>query len=459
MKSNIPVKKNEEYIVDIIDYGYEGEGIAKIDSFTIFVHGAMKGEKVKILIVKVNSSHAFGKIIEIIEESKVRKQSDCNTYKRCGGCNLRHMEYNETLNLKRETVQNLVNKTLEQKVTVKETIGMENPFHYRNKAQYPVGYSKNNQIVTGVYAARTHEIIELEDCAIQMPISQKIAKFIINFMKENQITAYNEKTNKGTIRHIVVKVGIHTDEVMCVIVTNERNIKNEKQLVKSLKENFPEIKTIVKNINQKNTNVIMGKENIVLFGEGYIQDKLGKFTFNISPLSFYQINPLQTEKLYNTSIKNANLTKEDIVLDLYCGIGTIGTFASPYVNKVYGIEIVEQAIKDAKENAKLNKIDNIEFYCGDVEQVLDKIVKQEQVQPNVIFVDPPRKGLDETTISNILDYAPEKLIYISCNPATLVRDLKKFEEKYSINEIQPVDMFPFTSHVECVAVLYAREIL
>lgn len=454
MKINeIPVKKNEEYIVEIIDYGYEGEGIAKIDNFTIFVHGAMKGEKVRILIVKVNSSHAFGKIVEIIEQSKVRKQSDCNTYKRCGGCNLRHMEYNETLNLKKETVQNLVNKTLEQKVIVKDTIGMEKPFHYRNKAQYPVGYNKNNEIVTGVYAARTHEIIELESCAIQMPISQKIAKFIINFMKENQISAYNEKTKEGAIRHIVVKVGIHTNEVMCVIVTNEKNIPKGNELVKSLKQNFPEIKTIVKNINQKDTNVIMGKEKQVLFGEGYIQDKLGDFTFNISPLSFYQINPLQTEKLYNIAIKATNLNKKDVALDLYCGIGTIGTFASPYVKQVYGIEIIEQAIEDAKKNAKLNGIENMQFYCGDVEKILENVLEKEKTIPNVIFVDPPRKGLDKHTIENILKIKPERLVYISCNPATLVRDLKEFEEIYEIKELQPVDMFPFTSHVETISVL------
>lgn len=456
MEKKIPVKKNEEYIVTIMDYGYEGEGIAKIDNFTVFVHGAMKAEKVKILIVKVNSSHAFGKILEIIEPAKARKTSDCNTYKRCGGCNLRHMEYEETLSLKKDIVQNLVNKTLEQKVDVKETIGMEKPFLYRNKAQYPVGYNKNNEIVTGVYAARTHEIIELDHCAIQKPISQEIAKFIISFMKENGITAYNEKTRQGAIRHIVVKVGIHTGEVMCVIVTNEKNIPKEKQLIEALKEKFEKIKTIVKNINQKDTNVIMGKENEVLYGKGYIQDKLGDFIFNISPLSFYQINPPQTEKLYNTAIKNANLTKEDVVLDLYCGIGTIGTFASPYVKKVYGIEIVEQAVEDAKENAKLNKIDNIEFFCGDVEQILENVLKKEKGLPNVIFVDPPRKGLDKHTIENILKIKPERLIYISCNPATLVRDLKEFEKTYEIKEIQPVDMFPFTSHVECVAVLYLK---
>lgn len=457
MKSEVPVQKNKEYIVTILDYGYEGEGIAKIDNFTIFIPGVMKDEKVKILIVKVNTSHAFGKVLEIITPSNKRQETDCNTYKRCGGCNLRHIKYAETLNLKRNIVQNLIDKTLEQKVVARETIGMDKPFFYRNKAQYPVGYNKNGDIVTGVYAARTHEIIELKSCAIQMPISQEIAKFIIDFMKQNKITAYNEKTGKGAIRHIVVKVGLRTNEVMCVLVTNERKISNEDKLVEVLKETFPEIKTIVKNINQKNTNVIMGFENHILYGNGYIQDKLGDFTFNISPLSFYQINPIQTEKLYNLAIEKANLSKDDIALDLYCGIGTIGTFASPYVKKVYGIEIVEQAIQDAKENAKLNKIENIEFYCGDVEEVLENVLNKENITPNVIFVDPPRKGLDKHTIQNILGLKPERFVYISCNPATLMRDLKEFEQDYEIQEIQPVDMFPYTSHVETIAVLCLKE--
>lgn len=457
MENKVPVQKNKEYIVTISDYGYEGEGIAKIDNFTVFVKGAMKGEKVKILIVKVNTSHAFGKILEIITPSNKRQEADCNTYKRCGGCNLRHIKYEETLNLKRNIVQNLIDKTLEEKVIAKETIGMEKPFFYRNKAQYPVGYNKNGEIITGVYAARTHEIIELKSCAIQMPISQEIAKFVINFMKENGITAYNEETGKGAIRHIVVKVGLHTNEVMYVLVTNERKILREEKLVEELRKNFPEIKTIVKNINQKNTNVIMGSENEVLYGNGYIQDKLGDFVFNISPLSFYQINPIQTEKLYNLAIEKANLNKEDIVLDLYCGIGTIGTFASPYVKKVYGIEIVDQAIKDAKENAKLNKIENIEFYCGDVEEVLENVLNKENIVPNVVFVDPPRKGLDKHTIQNILNLKPERFIYISCNPATLMRDLKELEKDYAIQEIQPLDMFPFTSHVETVSVLTLKK--
>lgn len=398
----------------------------------------------------------FGKVIEIITPSKARQETDCNTYKRCGGCNLRHMNYKETLNLKREIVQNLVNKALKQKIIVKETIGMEHPFFYRNKAQYPVGYNKNGEIVTGVYAERTHEIVPIESCAIQMPISQEISNFIVQFMKENKISAYDEKTRVGAIRHIVIKVGIYTNEIMCILVTNERKIQHERELIEALKNNFPNITTIIKNINQKNTNVIMGIENQILYGTGYIKDRLGEFIFNISPMSFYQINPIQTEKLYNLAIQKANLIKEDIVLDLYCGIGTIGSFASTFVKQVYGIEIVEQAIIDAKENAKQNNIENIEFYCGDVEEILETVLEKKNIKPSVVFVDPPRKGLDEHTIQNIIKLKPERFIYISCNPATLVRDLAKLYEIYEIKEIQALDMFPFTSHVECVTILMRK---
>lgn len=457
MENNVPVQKNEEYIVTIIDYGCEGEGIAKINNFTVFIPGAMKEEKVKIVIVKVNTSHAFGKVLEIITPSKARQDTDCTTYQRCGGCNLRHMKYKETLELKKNMVQNLVDKSLKTKLIVKDTIGMEKPYHYRNKAQYPVGYNKNGEMVTGVYAKRSHEIIEINACGIQMPISEQIAKFILQWIKENGISAYNEKTGNGQLRHIIVKIGLHTGEVMCILVTNEKDLPNETKLVEALKQKFPEIKTIVKNINNKNTNVILGNKNYILYGNGYIQDKLGEFVFTISPLSFYQINPVQTEILYNLAIQKANLQKEDIVLDLYCGIGTIGIFASPHVKQVYGIEVVEQAIGDAKENAKINKIQNIQFYCGDVEKMLEKVIQKEKMAPNVVFVDPPRKGLDEVTIRNIRKRKPERLIYISCNPATLMRDLKQLEEEYDIRELQPVDMFPFTSHVECVSVLNLKK--
>lgn len=453
----VPVEKNEEYIVDIIDQGFEGEGIAKIDNFTIFIEGTIKGEKCKILIVKVTTSHAFGKLIEILENSKYRVETDCGTYKRCGGCNLRHIDYEETLNIKQNTVQNLVSKTLNNKINVNMTIGMGNPYNYRNKAQYPVGLDKNNEPVMGVYAKRTHEIIPMRDCMIQNPLSEQIANFVFHFFIQNNIPIYNEKNGKGLLRHIVIKVGIRTHEIMCILVLNGKELKKEKELVKLLIKEFPEVKTVVKNINVKNTNVILGNENEVIYGDGYIYDKLGDYTFKISPMSFYQINPVQTEVLYNTAIEMANLSKTETLFDLYCGIGTIGIFASQYVKKVYGIEIVKQAIEDAKENASINDIRNIEFFAGDVEKIFEDVLKKNSDKPDVIFVDPPRKGLDRHTIENILNVEPKKIIYISCNPASLVRDLKLLEEKYDVIEIQPVDMFPFTSHVECCSVLYLRD--
>ena len=447
------IKKNQEYIVDIIDNGYEGEGIAKIDNFTIFIPGAIKGEKVKIIIVKVLSSHAFGKMIEIIKPSEARQESDCKTYKRCGGCNLRHIKYEETLKMKQNAVQSLVNKTLENKIQVQKTVGMKNPFHYRNKAQYPLGVDKEGQPIIGVFANRTHEVIQMENCLIQNPKSEEIAKFILNFIKENNISIYNETTRKGIFRHIVIKIGVKTGQIMCVLVVNSNEIPNEKKLVQVLISKFPDIKTIVKNVNMKNTNVILGEKNENIYGDGYIEDILGDYKFKISPLSFYQVNPIQAEKLYNIAIEKAQISKNDVVFDLYCGIGTISMFMSKYAKKVYGIEIVEEAVEMAKDNAKINNVSNIEFLAGDVEVVLDEIVNKNNVSADVVLVDPPRRGLDMTSVNNILKIRPKKLVYISCNPATLVRDLKEFENLYNINEIIPVDMFPFTSHVEVCALL------
>lgn len=447
------VVKNEKYVVDIIDNGFEGEGIAKIDGLTVFVPGSIKGEKCEILIVKVLASHAYGKIVNIIEKSENRKESDCATYKRCGGCSLRHMTYESTLKLKRQVVQNLVNKGLTKKVEVLETIGMENPYNYRNKAQYPVGLNSEGQPEVGVFAQRTHTIIPIQTCLIQTEISQKIAKTILNFVKEKNIQVYNEENQKGLLRHIVIKVGKYTNQVMCILVVNDSKFNQEQELVKLLCEKYPEIKTIVKNINNKNTNVILGKENINLYGNGYIEDKLGEYIFKISPMSFYQVNPVQAEILYTTAINQANLDKNDILFDLYCGIGTIGIFASKYVNKVYGIEIVPQAIEDAKENAKINDVKNIEFICGDVEVAFDELINKEKIVPSAIIVDPPRKGLDNKTVENIAKIKPAKLVYISCNPATMVRDLAKLEDIYNIKTIQAVDMFPWTNGVESITIL------
>lgn len=451
------VEKNKEYVVEIIDNGMEGEGIAKINDFVIFIPNAIKGEKVRVLILKVLKSHAYGKILEILEKSKYRIEEDCVTYKRCGGCNLRHIDYEETLNIKQKNVENLVNKTLKgKKIEVEKVIGMGNPYGYRNKAQYPVGTNKQGEPVIGVFANRTHEIVPMQKCYIQNEIAEKIAFTIYKFIKEKNIPVYNESDMSGIIRHIVIKVGIRTHEIMCILVLNGKNIPYESELVEMLVKQY-NVKTIVKNINEQNTNVILGKQNIVIHGDGYIYDILGEYTFKISPMSFYQVNPVQAEVLYNTAIEMAKLSNEDILFDLYCGIGTIGIFASQYVKKVYGIEIVEEAIKDAKENAKLNNIENIEFYAGDVEKVFANLIEKKQIYPDIIIVDPPRKGLDENTVRNILAVEPKKVVYISCNPSTMVRDIKLLEEKYETNEIQPVDMFPFTSHVECCSVLNLKD--
>ena len=359
--------------------------------------------------------------------------------------------------MKQNAVQSLVNKTLTNKIEVQKTIGMENPIHYRNKAQYPVGINKNGEPIIGVFAERTHEVIPMEKCMIQNPKSEEIAKFIIELIKEKNISVYNEKTGKGLFRHIVIKIGIKTNEIMCILVINGKEIPYENELLERIKQKFPEIKSIIKNINLKNTNVILGKENIDLYGNGYIEDILGEYKFKISPLSFYQVNPVQAEKLYNLGVEMAQITKNDTVFDLYCGIGTITLFMSKYAKKVYGIEIVKEAIEAAKENAKMNNVDNTEFFAGDVEIVLDDLINNKGVSADIVMFDPPRKGLDRNSINNILKIKPKKIVYISCNPATLIRDLAFFEENYDIKTIVPVDMFPFTSNVECVTVLYAKE--
>lgn len=459
MEGNIKmnIEKNKEYIVDIIDNGYEGEGIAKINDFTIFIPGAIKGEKVKVIIVKVLSSHAFGKIVEIINTSNSRKEVDCTTYKRCGGCNLRHINYADTLNIKREIVQNLVNKTLKNEVKVKETIGMDKPFYYRNKAQYPVGKDKENKPVMGVFANRTHEIIPINKCYIQNEQTEEIAKYAFELWNKNNLSIYDEKTRKGLLRHIVTKIGIKTNEIMLILVINGDKFKDEEGFVRNIINRYPNVKTIVKNINTKNTNVILGDKNVKLYGDGYIKDRLGEYTFKISPLSFYQVNPIQAEKLYNIGVQAVKINKNDVVFDLYCGIGTISIFMAKYAKEVYGIEIVDEAVKMAEENASLNKVENTKFISGDVEIVLDELINIKHIIPDVIMIDPPRKGLDNKSIENIMKIRPNRFVYISCNPATLVRDLAKFENMYDVQEIQPVDMFPWTSHVECVAVLNLKQ--
>lgn len=333
---------------------------------------------------------------------------------------------------------------------------MENPYHYRNKAQYPIGRDKNGKPLMGVFANRTHEIIPIESCLIQNQTTEEIAKFIFDYIVKNKISIYDEKTRKGLIRHIVTKIGVKTGEMMCILVINGEKIPKEKELVAEIISYFPNVKTIVKNINRKDTNVILGQKNISIYGKGYIEDKLGDYVFRISPLSFYQVNPVQAETLYQIGVEAAKITKQDIVFDLYCGIGTISLFMSQYAKKVYGIEIVEEAVQMARENAKLNQVDNVDFIAGDVEKVLDDLIYEQKIIPDVVMIDPPRKGLDSKSIENLLMFRPERLVYISCNPATLMRDLAKLEALYEVESIEPVDMFPFTAHVETISVLKSK---
>lgn len=446
------VKKNDELIVDVIDYGANGEGIAKINGYTIFVMGALKGEKCKIHILKVLKTHAFAKVIQIIEKSSKRVEPDCSTFNKCGGCDLRHITYSETLKIKQEKVQNLVNKMLKNKVKVNETVGMENPTFYRNKAIYPVTQDKK----VGIFAKRSHNIIPINECKIQTKISQEISKYILDNWEDS---IYDEETGKGLLRNIMVREGFKTNEIMLVLVQNgEKNVfeTNSKLKIENVIKEFPKIKTIVINVNTEKTNVVLSRKNIIVYGDGTIIDRLGDYEFKISPNSFYQVNPVQTEKLYNLAIEGAKLKKDDILCDLYCGIGTIGIFASKYVKKVYGVEIVEEAIKDAKQNAEINNVDNIEFIQGDVEVAFNKMLDN-GVKPSVVIVDPPRKGLDSKTVQNLCDLKLDRLVYVSCNPATLMRDLQVLEDVYKIDSITPVDNFCYSSHIECVAVLEIKE--
>lgn len=449
------VVKNQEYIVDILDNGYQGEGIAKLNDLTIFIQNAIKGEKVKILITKVTKFYAYGKLLEIIEKSSDRVEEDCTTYKRCGGCSLRHIEYEKTLEVKKQIVENCLYKELKEKIDVENTIGMKEPYHYRNKLQYPIGIDKNNKHQIGVYAVRTHEIVPVDKCFIQNVDCENIAKDIFQFAVDNNLSVYNETTLKGSLRHIIVKIGVRTNEIMAILVVNDEFGK-DKELVEYLVNKYKNIKSIVKNINNKNTNVILGNITKTIYGQDYIYDILGDYKFKISPRSFYQVNPVQTEILYNKALEFADLKGNETAFDLYCGIGTIAIFMARYVEKVYGIEIIDDAIKNAKDNAEVNNIRNAEFIVGDVEKIFPELVNEQKIKADVVFVDPPRSGCEAKTIDTLLQLEPEKVIYISCNPATLARDLRLMSVKYDVVKVQPVDMFPFTHNIETVNLLILR---
>jgi len=442
------IQKNENFEVDILDNGMDGEGIAKIDGYTTFVKGAIKGEKAKIKIVKANKDYGFGKLLEVMKKSENREEPICPSFNRCGGCSLQHMSYEMQLELKENLVKNTLKKALGKEVEVEKIIGMGNPYNYRNKAQYPVSGGK-----IGFYADRSHDLIENETCYIQDEITDKLAKKAFELLKENKNTCYDEKTKSGNLRHIMTRIGKNTGELMLVVITNEIEIKGIEIIISQLTKEFPDLISIIQNINSEDTNVIMGKECKTLYGEDYIVDRLGEYNFKISPLSFYQVNPVQTEVLYNVAKDFAELDGNDTVYDLYCGIGTISIFIADHVKKVYGVEIVEEAIEDAKMNARINEIENVQFYAGATEELIPEMYRK-GMTADVVFVDPPRKGCDETLLNTIIEMQPKRMVYISCNPATLGRDLKYLTENgFELKKVQPVDMFPMTGHVETIALI------
>jgi len=423
-----PVEKNREYIIDIVSETNEGMGVGKIEGYTIFVDEALMGEKVKIKIVKVLKNYSYGKLLEIIEKSPYRIEPQCPAIKRCGGCQMQHINYEGQLQYKTRIVKEVLERIGGLKdIVIHDTIGMEKPWNYRNKAQFPVQL-KDGKVNIGFFAPRSHEVVDINKCMIQDKISDKVLETLRNFIKKYDISIYDENTGKGLIRHIMIRKGYKTGEVMVCIIINGERIPNQDILVDTLKQNIEGLKTIVLNINKKTTNVIMGEKNLVLYGDGYIYDYIGDFKFKISPLSFFQVNPIQTEILYNKALEYANLTGEETVIDAYCGIGTISLFMSQRAKFVYGVEIVGQAIEDAKENARINDINNVEFIHGESEVVIPKLYEQ-GIKADVIVVDPPRKGCDEKLLEAIVNISPKRMVYVSCNPATLARDLKYLESE------------------------------
>ena len=454
------VEKNKEYIFDIISQGYEGEGIAKIDNkYPIFIEGALKGEKVKVRIVKVNKNFAYGKLMEVLEASEERVNPPCAIYKRCGGCKLQHASYKAQLDFKWDRVKDCVSKIgkLDPSI-VKYPLGMEEPWRYRNKVQLPIGLI-NGEVKIGFFAPRSHDIIDMESCLIQDEIGDKVVKLTREWIEKFNIRPYNvdgEYDEKGIVRHIMIRRGFTTNEVMVVLVTNGEKLPHKEEFVDLMVKNIPGIKSVIQNINSKKTNVILGLESKTLWGEDTISDYIGDFRFNISPLSFFQVNPTQTEVLYGKALEYANLTGNEEVFDAYCGTGTITLFLSQKAKKVYGVEIIPQAIDNAWINAKENKVENVEFFVGESEVVIPDLINK-GVKADVVVVDPPRKGCDKKLLDAITNINAKKIVYVSCDPSTLGRDLQVLEENgYKTLEVQPVDMFPNTAHIENVAKLIRK---
>ena len=452
----LPVEKNQTYTMSITDIGTNGEGIGRIDGYTVFVEGALPEEVIKVLIVKTKKHFGYGKLLEILEPSPHRVTPACPVAAKCGGCQLQHLSYEGQLAFKTKKAKDHLERIGGfSGISVGYAKGMEEPWRYRNKAQFPVG-GKTGEPEIGFYAKRSHRIIDTPVCMLQNKINDQIVKIIRAFLTEYEIPLYDETIHRGLVRHILTRIGRRTGEIMVCLVINGRKLPHCDVLVERLRE-IEGMTSIVLNVNTAQTNVILGTEVHVLWGKETIRDYIGDVQFEISPLSFYQVNPLQTQVLYQTALDFAELEGNETVLDLYCGIGTISLFFAQKAKHVFGVEIVPEAIADAKRNAALNGMNNADFAVGAAEDVIPRLYEEKGITADVVVVDPPRKGCDSVLLDTIAAISPKKVVYVSCDSATLARDLAYLCPKgYTIEKVQVVDMFPHTVHVETVVSLVRK---
>lgn len=471
------LQKDIELELTIEDMGVDGEGIGKVNGAALFVKDAVLGDLVRVKVMKMKKNYGYARLLEVLKPSSYRVEPKCAYHRQCGGCQIQAVDYAQQLRFKENKVRNNLKRiggfSVQEAngsgdgLVIKPVIGMEEPYFYRNKAQFPIGTDKEGNIVTGFYASRSHNIVPNRKCYLGAEINEEILDRVISFMEAHHISAYDEATGKGLVRHVLIRFGFTTKEIMVCLVLNGRKLPHAEAFVEKLKE-IAGMTSITINVNERNTNVILGEEMIPLWGQDYITDYIGGIKYQISPLSFYQVNPIQTEQLYGTALEYAGLTGNETVWDLYCGIGTISLFLAQKAKQVYGVEIVAPAIEDARNNARINNIENVEFFVGKAEEVLpefyEKAMKNENAQdtdmlhPDVIVVDPPRKGCDEKCLETIVKMKPERVVYVSCDSATLARDLKFLcGQGYEVKKVQPVDMFPHTGHIECVVSLHRKD--
>lgn len=457
------MQKNDELILKIEDMGVDGAGIGKADGMTFFVKDAVIGDVVRAKLMKLKKTYGYARLMELLEASPDRVEPKCPYYRQCGGCQIQALSYEKQLEFKERKVRNNLERIGGfSEIPMEPIVGMEESYHYRNKAQFPVGTDKDGHIVTGFYAGRTHTIIPNRDCALGLPVNREILDLDIDFMEKYHVSAYDEKTGKGLVRHVLIRCGFTSQEKMVCLIINGKSLPHSEKLVEALRE-IDGMTSISINCNTGRTNVILGRKTIVLWGQEYITDQIGEISYEISPVSFYQVNPVQTEKLYGLALEYADLHGEETVWDLYCGIGTISLFLAQKAKQVYGVEIIPQAIENAKRNAVKNGIENAEFFVGKSEEVLPEFYEKEaaagrKAHADVIVVDPPRKGCDEKLLETIVKMAPDRVVYVSCDSATLARDLKILcENGYELKRARAVDQFCHTVHTESVCLMERKD--